>query len=235
MQHAVHELQTFLAVQRLCLNPKPFEVIEKLDFNLLQSHLCSTDAFSFNREGDVLAALQGIVPLHHLLQQYGRKLIPHMIETIILMRNDQRFLKLSLVDLCIHEAQLHMHIRLEEIQDSAPTTEDGLTIFLLRLSIVDIMKTDRFGITGFRHLTQTIRKHPKIRNSLLGSLRVFGFPCLRHDQFQLFFLSSGQFDLGTTLVFFGPEQYGLPPFQVLPAEQAQYRHCRFGKAVSWNG
>ena len=71
VHHAVHELQTFLAIQRFSLYSQPFQMIQQLQFDLFQPGLCCTDAFSLDGESDVLAALQGIVAFRHLTQQHG--------------------------------------------------------------------------------------------------------------------------------------------------------------------
>ena len=232
VHHAVHELQAFLAIQRFSLYSQPFQMIQQLQFDLLQPGLCCTDAFSLDGERDVLAALQGIVAFRHLTQQHRRKLVADMIEAIVLMRDDQGLLKLSLVDLRVHEAELHMHIRLKEVQDTAPAAEDRLTILLLGLLVVDVVKTDGFGVAVFRHPAQAVRIHPQVRNGLLSGLGMLGLFRLRHDLRQLLLFSPGQFHLGDALTFFVSGQCVLPPFQVLPAGQGQHGRYRYSRVAS---
>ena len=84
-----------------------------------------------------------------------------------------------------------MNIRLEKVQNAAPTAENGLPVFFLRLLVVDVVEANGFGIAVFRHAAQSVRVHPQVRNRLLRSLQS-GFTIFPFILFFSFFFSGVQ-------------------------------------------
>ena len=201
MEHGMHQAKAFLAIHGFRPHAQAFQMVEQVQFDMLQPGLGCFDVVRLDAKGQVLGALQSIVAFGHLIQKHLRVLLAHIVKAIVLGRDDDRLLKGGFAGYGVHKGKLEADAGREVIEHIAPGFKDGLLILILRQLVVDIEKLNGFGVIMIGDAADTIRPHSLIRNGLLGGLRMLGLLCLRHDLGKLLFLSLCQFHLGYAFAF----------------------------------
>ena len=167
VEHGVHHSQTVLAVQCPCPDANLSEVVQQIDFHMLQPRLCLPHIICSDAEGQVFGLGQAIVALRQLPLQHGRELGTDAVKPVSLVGNPNHFLKVGGIRCHVHEGQLKLNGAVEEIQKAAPFFKDGGLVLLLCQLIVDILKLDGFGVVVICHTANAIREHPLERNTVL--------------------------------------------------------------------
>ena len=146
MEHVVHQLQAFLAVQHLCHDAQSAEVVQNIRLNMDQPRLCLLHGFRFNTEGQVLGLGQAVVALRQLRAEHLAVFLTDIVESVVLQRDPDAFLKICRISTQIHKRQLKVHGAVEEVQETAPFIKDGCLILLLGKLIIDVLKLNCLGI-----------------------------------------------------------------------------------------
>ena len=103
VEHIVHQMKPFLAVQQFCPDTQAFEVVHQVDLNVNEPRLCLFHGFCFNAKRQVLRLGQSVVALGKLAAQHGAVLRAHRIEMILLVRDAHHLLKIRGIRSHIHK------------------------------------------------------------------------------------------------------------------------------------
>ena len=241
----MHQLEPFLAVQQLCGNTQPMEVIHQVNFDVVEAGLCLLHGICFNSEGQVLRLGQTVVALLKLLPEHHAVFGADIIKTVVLIRNADALFKSIRIGGHIHKGQLEMDAGIEEVQEGAPFLKNGGLVLLLSQLVVDILKLDCLGVVPICDTADTVREHPLKGNGLLGrpgnAVIPLGF---LHRSFQLLLLLPRQLFRGnrsrrSCLCFSGflfiNGQFAVPPAQVRPDESGLHSSCSFGRGAPGDG
>ena len=189
VEHIVHQMKPFLAVQQFCPDTQAFEVVHQVDLDVNEPRLCLFHGFRLNAKRQVLRLGQAVVALGKLAAQHGAVLRAHRIEMILLVRNTHHLLKIRGIRSHIHKRKLKADAGIKEVQEAAPFLKDSRLILLLCQLIIDILKLDGFGVVVVRHTANTVREHPLKRNALLCRMRNRAVtPCTVNHRLHLFLL-----------------------------------------------
>ena len=167
VEHAVHQLESFLAVQQLGSNTQPMEVVHQVNFDVVETGLRLLHGIGFNSEGQVLRLGQTVVALLKLLPEHHAIFRADIIKPIVLIRNADALFKSIRIGGHIHKGQLEMDAGIEEVQEGAPFLKDGGLVLLLGQLVVDILELDCLGVVPIRDTADTVREHSLKRNRLL--------------------------------------------------------------------
>ena len=245
VEHAVHQLEPLLAVQQLCSNTQPVEVVHQVNFDVVEAGFCLLHGICFNSEGQILGLGQTVVAFLKLLPEHHAVFRADIIKTVVLIRNADALFKSIRIGGHIHKGQLEMDAGVEEVQEGAPFLKNGGFVLLLRQLVVDVLELDCLGVVPIRDTTDTVREHSLKRNGLLrrpGDTVVplgFLYRCL-----QFFLLLSGQLFRGnrsrrSCLCFSGflfiNGQFAVPPARVRPDESGLHSSCSFGRGAPGDG
>ena len=245
VEHAVHQLESFLAVQQLGSNAQPVEVVHQVNFNVVEAGLRLLHGICFNSEGQVLRLGQTVVALLKLLPEHHAVFGADIIKTVVLIRNADALFKSIRIGGHIHKGQLEMDAGIEEVQEGAPFLKNGGLVLLLGQLVVDILELDCLGVVPICDTADTVREHPLKGNGLLGrpgnAVIPLGF---LHRSFQFLLLLPRQLFRGnrsrrSCLCFSGflfiNGQFAVPPAQVRPDESGLHSSCSFGRGAPGDG
>ena len=233
VEHGMHQLQTFSAVQHSGDNAKTLEIIHHVCLHMIQTRLGLLHGIRLNTEADIFRLCQTIIALGELHFQHLTVLTADIVEVVIAIGNADLFLKAFRIGCHVHERQLKVDGAVEIVQEGTPLFKDcGLVLLLCQL-IVDVLILDGLGVIIIRHTANAIREHTLERYRLLCAagnsiitLRTFDYclylPCLsltqifRHVQTSFFCFVEQTFHR---------KQYDLPPF--LPVPDGSGRHSSY--------
>ena len=237
VEHTVHQLEPFLAVQKLGRNAQAMEVVHKVNLNVVEARLGLLHGVSFNSKCQVLAFGEAVVALLQLLAKHHAVLSPHIVEAVVLIRNADALFKGIRISRHIHERQLKMDAGIKEIQEGTPFLKDCGFILLLRQLIVDVLELNCFGVIPICNTANAVREHTLKRD---GLLRGAGNPIVPFGSFQcclqLLLLSVGEFDrLRFCVLFLSDGQFAVPPVQACPDESGQHNSCLSDRGAPWDG
>ena len=105
IEHIVHELQPLGTVQGLCLHPQSVKVVQQVILDVVQPGLDLRHAFALHAKGDEFGLGQTIIALGKLLAQHLGILGTNIIETVLLVRDTDAFLKLGAVGCHVYKGQ----------------------------------------------------------------------------------------------------------------------------------
>ena len=168
VEHIVHQMKPFLAVQQFCPDTQAFEVVHQVDLDVNEPRLCLFHGFRLNAKRQVLRLGQAVVALGKLAAQHGAVLRAHRIEMILLVRDAHHLLKIRGIRSHIHKRKLKADAGIKEVQEAAPFLKDSRLIFLLCQLVIDVLKLNGFGVVVVRHTADTIREHPLKGNAILS-------------------------------------------------------------------
>ena len=201
VEHGMHQAKALLAIHGICLHAQPFQMVEQIQFDMLQSGLGGFDIIRLDAEGQILGTLQAVVALGHLIEKHLGVLLAHIVKAVALGRNDDRLFKGGFAGYGVHKRKLELDAGREVVQHIAPGFKDGFLILVLRQLVVDIVELNGFGVVMIGDAADAIRPHPLIRNGLLGGLRMLGLLCLHHDLGKLLLFSPCQLRFGYAFAF----------------------------------
>ena len=189
VEHIVHQMKPFLAVQQFCPDTQAFEVVHQVDLDVNEPRLCLFHGFRLNAKRQVLRLGQAVVALGKLAAQHGAVLRAHRIEMILLVRDTHHLLKIRGIRSHIHKRKLKADAGIKEVQEAAPFLKDSRLILLLCQLVIDVLKLNGFGVVVVRHTADTIREHPLKGNALLCRVRNRAVtPCTVDHRLHLFLL-----------------------------------------------
>lgn len=168
VEHIVHQMKPFLAVQQFCPDTQAFEVVHQVDLDVNEPRLCLFHGFRLNAKRQVLRLGQAVVALGKLAAQHGAVLRAHRIEMILLVRDTHHLLKIRGIRSHIHKRKLKADAGIKEVQEAAPFLKDSRLILLLCQLVIDVLKLNGFGVVVVRHTADTIREHPLKGNAILS-------------------------------------------------------------------
>ena len=142
----MHQLQAFLSIQHLRHNAQSAEVVQDIRLDMDQPRLCLLHRFRFNTEGQVLGLGQTVVALGQLCAEHFAVFLADIVESVVLQRDPDAFLKVRRIGAQVHKRQLEVHGAVEEVQETAPFIKDGCLILLLGKLIIDVLKLNCLGI-----------------------------------------------------------------------------------------
>src|SRR5699024_9127606 len=164
----VHDLQTLPAIQRVSGHAKHFEVIQDVCLDPLQLRLCLPDIFRFHAKGNVLRPHQAVIAFGKLIFQHLCVFHAHMIKSVMPgLDLDDRF-KFLHVAVVVDERQLEMDTAVKVIEEITPVFKNSIFVLILCQLIVNVVKTDGFGIIFILHPADSIPCHFPVGNGLLG-------------------------------------------------------------------
>ena len=190
MEHAVHDPQPFLAIERFSRHTHAPQLAEQAKLDLFKTRSGGLDAACADAERDVLRLRQRIVALGKLALKHPGILLADFIKVIALRRNRHAFLKFLLIGREVEERELITDSRIKGVENAAPAVEDHVLVLIMGELVVDILKLDRLGEERIRHLTDAIRPHFLEVDGLLRGIRLL--PLIMppvHDRLNLFSLS----------------------------------------------
>ena len=167
IQHPMHQPQALRAVQRLCQNAQPVEIVHQVVLDVLQSRLDLLHAVALDAIGQKFGLGQTVIALGKLLPQHLAVLGANIIKTILLIRDADGLLKVCGIGGGIHKGQLKVDRAVEKVEKTAPFLKDGGLVLLLRQLVVDILILDGAGVVAGTDTAGAVLKHPLERNTLL--------------------------------------------------------------------
>ena len=229
----MHQLEPFLAVERLCGHTQPVEVVEQIVLDVFQPGFGQLHAVRLDAEGNELGLGQTVVALGQLLTQHLAVLGPHVIEAVLLERDTDAALKVGGIGGDVHKGQFKVDGAVEKIQKAAPLLENSSLVLLLSQLVVDVLKLDGAGVVVGAHPAGPVLEHPLKRDGLLGRP---GRPCrlaLVDCRLNLLVLLGRQ---GLSFFLFQKgKQSHRPPVPAPPAAGAGRSSLRCGRAAPWDG
>ena len=124
--------------------------------------------------------------------------MPHVIEPVILIRDDDALLEGFRTGRQVEEGKLKVNGCVKVVQEIAPALKDRGFIIILRQLVVDILKLNGFGVVVVGDTADAVRPHPLIRDRVLRCMRAFLRVLLlaaRHQLLQLLLFSPCQLKL----------------------------------------
>ena len=217
-ENVVEDLQTFLAIQDSGFYAQPLEVVEDIDFQTLQTHLCHAVSLGFDTEGQILGFYKTIVATLQLPLKHLGIFLPDAVKFITLGRDADALGEYLLGNRQVCKGELEFDRGIEEIEKITPCFKDGSLIFILRKLVVDILKLDGLGEIGICDNADAIGHHALIGDTVLRRFLFFIRPvCSCDGCFDLLPFGAGQPLLGG--------QCGEPPYRVGAAAVTQRRNC----------
>ena len=189
VEDIVQHFQSLVAGESFCFHTEGFEVVENIRLNSFELGLCGPEILSLDAEGDVLALEQAVVALQELVLEHIGILLADVIELVILFRNVDRLLELADARSLVDEGELNEDGAVEVVEEVTPILENGGLVLVLGKLVVDVVKTDGFGVETAVHLADTVLTHLDIGDRLLrglGNLLCLLVLFLLHDDFLLF-------------------------------------------------
>ena len=168
VEHVVHELQSFFAVQDLGPDAELAEVVHQVVLDMGQPRLCLADRIRLDTEGQVLGLCKAIVSLGKLGFQHLRILLADIVEAVMGHWDPDTCLEALSIRQHVHEAQFKMDGAVEKVQETAPFLEDRGLVLLLGQLIVDVLELNGLRIIVAGHPADPVREHPVKGNGLLG-------------------------------------------------------------------
>ena len=163
MQH----FQAFIAGHRLRLHTEGFEIVENIRFDPFQLCFCSAKRICLNAEGDVLVLEKAVISFGELILQHLGILAADVIESVILFRDTDGLLELIDIRPLVDERKLHKDCAVKVVQEITPVFKNSGLILVLGKLVVDVVKTDGFGVKAAIYLADAIPAHFHIGDSLL--------------------------------------------------------------------
>ena len=167
VQHPMHQPQALRAVQRLCQNAQPVEVVHQVVLDVLQPRFDLRHAVSLDAVGQEFGLGQTVVALGKLLPQHLAVLRTNIIKAILLVRDADGLLEVCGIGGGIHKGQLKVDRAVEKVEKRAPFLKDGGLVLLLRQLIVDILILDGAGVVAGTDTAGAVLKHPLERDAFL--------------------------------------------------------------------
>ena len=194
----MHQLQPLPSIQRRGGNPQTFEIVQQINLNALQPWLGRLEVFRLDAVGNELGLGQTVVALGQLVLEHFGVFMPHIVEAIILIRDDNALLEGLRTGGQVEEGQLKVNGCVKVVEEITPAFKDAGLIIVLSQLVVDILKLNGFGVVVIRDAADTVRPHPLIWDGGLRCPRDFLRVLLlaaRHQLLQLLLFSPRQLKL----------------------------------------
>ena len=198
VEHVMHQLQPLPSIQRRGGNPQTLEIVQQINLNALQSGLGRLEVFRLDAVGDELGLGQTVVALGQLVLEHFGIFMPHIVEPVILIRDDDALLEGFRTGGQVEEGKLKVNGCVKVVEEIAPAFKDAGLVIVLSQLVVDILKLNGFGVVVIRDAADPVRPHPLIWNGGLRCPRDFLRVLLlaaRHQLLQLLLFSPRQLKL----------------------------------------
>ena len=197
VEHVMHQLQPLPSVQRRGSNAQTLEVVQQINLNALQPGLGRLEIFRLDAVGNELGLGQTVIALGQLLLKHFSIFMPHIIEPVILIRDDDALLEGFRAGRQIEEGKLKVNGCVKVVQEITPALKDRGFIIVLRQLVVDVLELNGLGVVVVGDTADAVRPHPLIRDRVLRCMRAFLQVLLLaacHQRLQLFLFSPCQLD-----------------------------------------
>ena len=194
----MHQLQPLPSIQRRGRNSQALEIVQQINLNALQPGLSRLEVFRLNAVGNELGLGQTIVALGQLVLEHFGIFMPHIVEPVILIRDDDALLEGFRTGGQVEEGKLKVNGCVKVVEEIAPALENAGLVIVLSQLVVDILKLNGFGVVVIRDAADPVRPHPLIWNGGLRCPRDFLCVLLlaaRHQLLQLLLFSPRQLKL----------------------------------------
>ena len=163
----VEDLQPLLAVQRIGRDPQNLEVIQNIGLDPLQTRLRFLICVRLNGKGDVLGPYKAVVPLGQLGLQHLGVFGADIIKGIVLGLDPDHLLILRHAAFVVDKRQLHVDAAVEVVEEIAPALENRALVLVLGQLVIDVIETDRPGISVLLHPAGTVLCHLPVGDGIL--------------------------------------------------------------------
>lgn len=164
----MHDPQPFFAVEHGGADAQSFEIIDDVGFDTFKPGFCNLDVVRIDAEGQIFGLNQAVVASGQLILKHICIFFANMVKGVSLGRNGDALGKGFFGSGQIYEGELEFNGTVKVVQEITPSIEDGLLVIIMGQLIVDILELDGFGEMAFRDLTDSIRPHTQIGDTVLG-------------------------------------------------------------------
>ena len=205
----VEDLQPFLAVQWIGRDPQDLEVIQNIGLDPLQTRLGFLIGVRLDGKCDVLGPYKAVVPLGQLGLQHLGVFGAYVIKGIVLGLDPDHLLILRHAALVIDKRELHMDAAVEVVEEIAPALENRALVLVLRQLVIDVIETDRPGISVLLPPAGPVLCHLSVGDGVLGGnlffLRLLFFLFLLFSPSPFFLFLQLCLSVGSGLIAPAPE------------------------------
>lgn len=164
-------LEPFLAVQHLGADAELFEVVENVRLDPFQPGLGRAHTVRVNPKSQILGLDNAVVALFLLVPDHLRQLPLDTFKLVCAHRDRPQGSAPQAGQ--VDKGQLEGNRAVEVVEKIAPAVKDGLLVLVVRELVVDVPELDGFCVVILRHLTNPIRSHEQIRDTVLSGLLFF--------------------------------------------------------------